>query len=94
MENKPHYQLYIDGDWVSGSTQQSMDSENPATGEIWATFDCASKSDVNRAVSAARRALSDTSWRDISQIKLKDRFYQSTNQICTFLLGVNQLALL
>ena len=67
MENKPHYQLYIDGDWVSGSTQQSMDSENPATGEIWATFDCASKSDVNRAVSAARRALSDTSWRDISQ---------------------------
>ena len=51
MENKPHYQLYIDGDWVSGSTQQSMDSQNPATGETWATFDCASKNDVNRAVS-------------------------------------------
>ena len=39
MENKPHYQLYIDGDWVSGSTQQSMDSQNPATGETWATFE-------------------------------------------------------
>ena len=38
MENKPHYQLYIDGDWVSGSTQQSMDSQNPATGETWATL--------------------------------------------------------
>jgi aldehyde dehydrogenase (NAD+) len=67
MENKPHYQLYIDGDWVSGSTQQSMDSQNPATGETWATFDCASKNDVNRAVSAARRTLNDASWRDISQ---------------------------
>ena len=67
MENKPHYQLYIDGDWVSGSTQQSMDSQNPATGETWATFDCASKNDVNRAVSAARRTLNDATWRDISQ---------------------------
>ena len=67
MENKPHYQLYIDGDWVSGSTQQSMDSQNPATGETWATFDCASKNDVNRAVSAARRTLNDASWRDICQ---------------------------
>ena len=61
MKRKPHYQLYIDGYWVSGSTNQKMDAQNPANGENWATFDCASKSDVDLAVKSARRALTDKS---------------------------------
>ena len=67
MKRKPHYQLYIDGSWVSGSTNQKMDAQNPANGENWATFDCASKSDVDLAVKSARRALTEKSWCNISQ---------------------------
>jgi len=63
----PHYQLYIDGEWVEGSTGRVMQSENPATAEPWASFACASPVDVDRAVAAARRALADPAWRDLSQ---------------------------
>ncbi|WP_019673753.1 aldehyde dehydrogenase [Psychrobacter lutiphocae] len=55
--SKPHYQLYINGEWCDGSSQQRMDSINPATGEVWATFACASAEDVARAVSGAKAAL-------------------------------------
>lgn len=62
-----HYQLYIDGAWCDGATGQTMHSENPATGKPWASFACAAPDDVNRAVAAARRALNDPAWRDLSQ---------------------------
>ncbi|WP_321831934.1 aldehyde dehydrogenase [Thalassovita sp.] len=62
-----HYQLFIDGTWCDGTTGQTMTSENPATGEIWADFACAAPEDVNRAVAAARRALEAPEWRDLSQ---------------------------
>jgi len=65
--SKPHYQLYIDGEWVEGSIGQVMESENPATGEAWASFACASPDDVNRAVNAAKRMLDDPRWRDLTQ---------------------------
>jgi len=62
-----HYQLFIDGAWTEGSSGLVMSSENPATGEDWATFACAAPEDVDRAVSAARRALNDPLWRDMTQ---------------------------
>ena len=67
MRDKPHYQLFIDGEWVEGSAGQVMLSQNPATGTDWASFACASRADVGRAISAARRALEDPSWRDMTQ---------------------------
>lgn len=63
----PHYQLFIDGAWTEGADGKVMSSENPATGETWATFACAAPSDVDRAVAAAARALDDPDWRDLSQ---------------------------
>lgn len=62
----PHYQLFIDGDWVDGSEQQVMETSNPATGETWATFACASHADVERAVSAARRNLTEGPWAEMT----------------------------
>ncbi|WP_299473351.1 aldehyde dehydrogenase [uncultured Roseibium sp.] len=62
-----HYQLFIDGAWTDGHAGQVMSSQNPATGEDWATFACASPEDVDRAVAAARRALSEPDWRDMTQ---------------------------
>ncbi len=62
-----HYQLFIAGEWQAGSKGQTMTSVNPATGQDWATFDCASAADVDRAVGAAKAALDDPAWRDITQ---------------------------
>ena len=61
-----HYQLFIDGEWTDGATGQVMTTENPATGEPWATFACAAPQDIERAIHAARRALDDPAWRDIT----------------------------
>ena len=66
MTAMPHYSLFIDGQWCEGAEGQTMQSINPATGLPWATFACASSSDVERAVSAARRALQDPEWRDMT----------------------------
>lgn len=65
--SQPHYQLYIDGEWVDGGDGQVMWSENPATAQNWASFACAAPQDVGRAVGAARRALADPAWRDMTQ---------------------------
>ena len=67
MTSRPHFQLFIDGAWTEGSSGRVMTSQNPATGEDWASFACASPQDVDRAVSAARRALADPAWRDMTQ---------------------------
>lgn len=67
MTQQTHFQLFIDGIWTEGSAGQVMTSQNPATGEDWASFACAAPDDVDRAIAAARRALSDPAWRDISQ---------------------------
>lgn len=63
----PHFKMFIDGQWADGSLGQTMTTQNPATGEDWASFACASPADVGRAVSAARRALNDPVWRDMTQ---------------------------
>lgn len=66
MGNLPHFQLFIDGAWSEGATSQVMTSANPATGQGWATFSCAAPEDVDRAVAAAKRALDDPQWRDMT----------------------------
>ncbi len=67
MQQNPHYQLFIDGTWTEGANGQVMTSQNPATGEAWASFACAAPEDVDRAISAARRSLNDPAWRDLTQ---------------------------
>jgi len=62
-----HYQLFIDGQRREGATGQVMTTENPSTGEAWASFACAAPEDVDAAVAAARRALEDPAWRDMTQ---------------------------
>lgn len=63
----PHYQLFIDGAFCDGADGQTLASQNPATGQDWATFACAAPADVERAVAAAKRALDDPAWRDMTQ---------------------------
>ena len=63
---KPHFQLYIDGEFREGASGTTWSTENPANGESWASFACADKSDVELAVSSARRALHASEWRDLT----------------------------
>ena len=67
MSELEQYQLFIDGQWCNGANGQTLLSTNPSTGEPWASFACAAEDDVDRAVSAAKRALSDPAWRNITQ---------------------------
>ena len=62
----PHYDLFIDGKWRPGSTGQTMQTLNPATGKPWARFACASADDVNDAVQAAKRSLAHGAWAQIT----------------------------
>ncbi|MEE4188921.1 MAG: aldehyde dehydrogenase [Roseobacter sp.] len=67
MTEIQHYSLFVAGAWRAGSGGQVMTSVNPATGSVWAQFDCAGRQDVDDAVSAARCALDDPAWRDMTQ---------------------------
>ncbi|MGF6659645.1 acyl-CoA reductase-like NAD-dependent aldehyde dehydrogenase [Paraburkholderia atlantica] len=55
-----HFQLYIDGQFEPGAA--TFASVNPATGEAWARMPEARTEQVNRAVEAANRALTDSAW--------------------------------
>ncbi|MFK7761837.1 MAG: aldehyde dehydrogenase [Roseobacter sp.] len=67
MIEMPHYRLFIAGEWRAGADGQVMQSVNPATGQPWATFDCAATRDVSDAVAAAKAALDLPAWRDMTQ---------------------------
>jgi acyl-CoA reductase-like NAD-dependent aldehyde dehydrogenase len=54
------FQQYIDGTFEDATT--TFDSVNPATGAVWAKMPAASAADVDRAVQAAHRVLSEPAW--------------------------------
>lgn len=60
------YQMYIDGEWCDAADGATLDSINPATGEVWAKVAVAGEADVNRAVAAASRALNQGPWADMN----------------------------
>jgi len=62
-----HFQLYIGGSFCEGAGGAVMHSQNPADGKNWASFACTDKQDVERAVVAAKRALDNPAWRDMTQ---------------------------
>jgi acyl-CoA reductase-like NAD-dependent aldehyde dehydrogenase len=76
MTKLPHFQLYIDGAFAEGHSGQTMTTQNPATGEDWATFACAAPQDVDRAIIAARRVLDDPVWRDMTQTQRGKLLYR------------------
>ncbi|VWB84638.1 aldehyde dehydrogenase [Burkholderia lata] len=59
-----HFQLYIDGRFEPGAA--TFGSVNPATGAVWAQMPEARTDEVNRAVAAAGRALTDPQWAGLS----------------------------
>ena len=63
------YQMYIGGEFTSGSTTQAMDVVNPATGEVFAQVPEASRKDMQAAIAAARDAFDHGEWRNSTGIQ-------------------------
>ncbi len=68
-ETPRRYQLFIDGQWVDAESGKTFTTPNPATGENLAEVAEADKADIDKAVSAARRAF-EGKW---SKISARDR---------------------
>src|SRR5438067_2534249 len=54
--------MLIDGGFVEASDGGRLESVNPATGEVWATFPAATAQDVDRAVRSAQQAMTEGPW--------------------------------
>lgn len=63
------YQLFIDGQWMDAESGKTFTTPNPATGENFAEVAEADKADIDKAVSAARRAF-EGKW---SKMSARDR---------------------
>ena len=59
MTEPRSYRMLIDGALVEATDGARLDSVNPATGEVWATFPAAGAADVDRAVRAAHRTMTE-----------------------------------
>jgi betaine-aldehyde dehydrogenase len=59
---EPVPSLYIDGAWTSPASGATSDVINPSDATVVATVDVADDADVERAISAARRAFDTTDW--------------------------------
>ncbi|MBO4225274.1 aldehyde dehydrogenase [Bradyrhizobium neotropicale] len=59
--NRP-FQLLIDGAWTDSQGDDTLDVFNPADGSVIATIPAGNKQDIDRAVSAARRAFESCPW--------------------------------
>src|ERR1700750_3305632 len=51
-----HKKMLVDGQWVDAASGKIFESRNPATGELLATVAEGDAEDINRAVTAARKA--------------------------------------
>src|ERR1700761_1461824 len=56
------YQMYIDGQFVDGSTGKSFSVYDPSTEEVIAECPAGTAKDVDRAVAAARKAFDEGPW--------------------------------
>jgi len=57
-------QLLIDGKWVDAESGKTFETLNPATGEVLAKIQEGGKSDIDKAVKAARKAFEHGPWRN------------------------------
>jgi aldehyde dehydrogenase (NAD+) len=58
--------LFIDGEWQDAASGSTFDTYNPTTAEVLTSVAEAGEADVDRAVSAARRAFEDSDWTKMS----------------------------
>ncbi|HWC38606.1 MAG TPA: aldehyde dehydrogenase family protein [Acidimicrobiales bacterium] len=75
------YDLYIDGKWVAASSDEELETVNPATEEVIGRVPLASRDDVDRAVDAARRAFDEGPWPRMSPRQRSDVLLRFTQTV-------------
>jgi acyl-CoA reductase-like NAD-dependent aldehyde dehydrogenase len=91
-----NHQLFINNQWLDGSSGETLTVINPATGEAIASVPAASRADVDMAVNAARVAFDHGPWRTMGataraalMLKLADlveqhgQTFSETEVLCT-----------
>lgn len=58
---------YINGEWRDGQGTETINVENPATGEVLAQFRTSDQSDVKEAIDAAKNAFKE--WRNVTAVE-------------------------
>jgi len=66
---KGPYPLYINGEFVPSASGETLDIVNPATNEVIATAFQGGKADAERAIQAARKAIDEGSWKELTQLE-------------------------
>lgn len=79
--------MFIDGQWVEAASGQTMETTNPATGQVLARVPRSGAEDINRAVRAARQAL-EGPWarftpaqRQLTLLRLADLFEEHWDEL-------------
>lgn len=60
------YQMFIDGQWIPGTSGERMEVINPGNGEVVATVPRGNAADVDRALQSARSSFNSGIWRSKS----------------------------
>ena len=63
---EPRNRCFIDGDWVDAADGSTFDCINPANGKTITTVASGGAADIDRAVVAARAAVEDGRWRNLT----------------------------
>ncbi|MBN8627422.1 MAG: aldehyde dehydrogenase [Planctomycetes bacterium] len=74
-------QLFIDNKWIDGASGKTWSVVNPATGETLANVALAEAADVDRAVTAARRAFDEGEWRRMDPLHRGRLLYKFAERI-------------
>lgn len=74
--------MFIDGEWVEGSTGKSVPTLNPSNGEVLAMVTEGNVEDVDKAIAAAKKSFYVTrEWRDMDSQTRADILLQIADAI-------------
>ncbi|MEO0816574.1 MAG: aldehyde dehydrogenase family protein, partial [Pseudomonadota bacterium] len=83
-----HRQMFVDGKWIDGASGETLESRNPANGELLATVPAGNASDVDLAVKAARRAFEGpwSQWKPFERqrllLRIAELFENHWEELC------------
>ena len=86
-----HFRLYIDGEFTEASDGGTIESINPANGQVWATAASANEADVNRCVEAAHRALFSGPWAEMTATQRGKMLYTLADAVAEDALRLGEI---
>lgn len=75
------YQMWIGGEWLLAESGQVLESINPSTGEVVATFPRGSVADAEKAIRAARFTFDRSEWPEMHASDRREILYRAAELI-------------